>query len=591
MNLKLYKILAGGAAMLAAGALSAQSFSFALVDPLPGISPTLTFFPINLGLADTHSHQMSVHGFGGGFIWGDPHTTNRKTALKACDGGDHGFPQNFEAAMLTYLGIGRSNKVMAEEVPARKKYCDGYTGDGNGYTGFPIWGSMVKQQLSQPDLKKAHDQGDLNVLVMSAVSFQPLCDYLPTKNRKYYSYYYKAEDTAYGKGAYKSYTCNEHDNIMAQINFALDYEAANSSWYKIARSAQEAEDAILQGKLAVVLHIETTYLFQSGTQQSDPNLNTMLRWVYDKGVRSIQLTHELDSWVGGAAYWGTTPLMARLANCMDKKKDSNPFNNCIVVALASQGDYKMDLDSNDRNKLGLTTKGKYLVRSMYNSCMIPDLAHASDKTFADARAVSREGANNYPLFVSHTPAIASLANYDQDDEYQSTDTEIRQVRDSGGVVGLRTAPYQMKKHSSSGVSNTCHGSTRSFIQTLSKADELGVNVAMAYDMSGMAQNLGPRFRATGTKWENLSESDDWVCPQGGTPDSNRNVNGTGTNYDYIGLAHIGMTGDMMTDIQKLGYTATNLKDGANNFIEMWRGIEDANPYSSCAYRYRTSPLN
>lgn len=564
---------------------------------LPGIIGAVAV-SVPLGLADTHSHQMSVHGFGGGLIWGDPHETDRKVALKACKGGDHGFPKDLN--LIAFFGklfgadVGLlANEVVEQEIFAREKYCEagGYTGTGSGYQGFPIWGSMTKQQLSQPDLLSAHEGGDLNLLVMSAVSFQPLCDYLPTDNRKYFSYYYNSSDSAYLPSylRFKSYTCSEKDNIMAQINFALDYEAANSSWYKIVRSATEAREAILEGKLAVVLHIESTNLFQSSTRSSEPDVNYYLGWAYAKGVRSIQLTHELDNWAAGVAYWDAIPNMARLANCMDKKADSNPFNNCVAIPLASQGPYKVDLDSNDNNLKGLTSKGETLVRSMYASCMIPDLAHASARAFTAARTISRESAKDYPLFVSHAPAIQSLANYGVIDEYQKTETQLNQIRDSGGLIGLRTAPYKMKTYSASGVSNTCHGSTRSYLQTVAKARDLGVNVALAFDMSGMAQNLGPRFAATGTKWEDFSRDDKWVCPMGGTADSNRTANGTGTNYDYIGLGHIGMTGNLMSDIAKLGYVATDLEKGAVNFIGMWEKIEEAAP-GPCQYRYRTTTL-
>ncbi len=577
-------VASGGARALAAAPL-------ALADPLPGISPTIGVSGLSLGLADTHSHQMSVHGFGGGLIWGDPHNPVRSTALAACDGGDHGFPQTISALMLTAFGTTFglvANEVQEEEIPGRAKYCKGYTGDGQGYTGWPIWGSMVKQQLSQVDLKKAHDEGDLNLLVMSAVSFQPLCDYLPTDNRKYHSYYYKSDDAAY-RSTGKKYTCNEHDNIMAQINFALDFEAANSTWYKIVRSAQEAEDTMLEGKLAVVLHIESTHLFQSGTQASVPNINTYLQWMYNKGVRSIQLAHELDSWAAGVAFWDAVPNMARLANCMDKKNDGNIFNDCVIVALASQGDYEVNLDASDKNTLGLTSNGEKLLRSMYASCMIPDLAHISAKAFTSARTISRESAADFPLFVSHAPAIQSIADYGQIDEYQKTDTQITQIRDSGGIVGLRSAPYKMKTVSGSGVANTCHGTTRSYAQTLAKARDLGVNVALAFDMSGMAQNLGPRFKATGTKWEALSNEDKWTCPSGGTADTSPSTRGTGTDYDYIGMGHIGLVGALTTDLEKVGYNTTELDESAANFVDMWRGIEAAAP-APCQYRYRTTPL-
>ncbi|MCE9598674.1 MAG: dipeptidase [Spirochaetia bacterium] len=568
-----------------------------IADPFPGF----TLVPIVDGAADLHSHQMSVHGFGGGLIWGSPHETDRSVALKACEGDDHGFPDTLETAILDafWFAVGME-KAVKNDLLAKSRYCKGYDGSGSGYTGFPIWASNVKQATSYTDLKKAHDEGNLNLLVMSAVSYQPYCKWLPTKNRRYYSFYTSNRSgMAWPAGISHqktlTYTCNEHDNIMAQIEYALDFEDANGEWYDIVTSVAEAEDAILEGKLAVVLHVESTNLFQNtsglGTP-SDTTIQTKLKFMYEKGVRSVQLTHELNNWAAGVGPQEQTANIARLTQCMEKKDDGNIFNDCIIIAASSQGDYAVSTDANGKNTLGITTAGKKLLRSQFASCMIPDFAHISEKAFNDGYNVAREGTKKFPIFVSHTPAPQLAQDYGTANEYQISDLSLNRVRDTGGILGMRSAPYKMK--SQGGVANTCHGSSRSFAQLLKYAQNKNVNIGFAFDFNGMASNVAPRFAATGTKWETYSRDDGWVCPGGGTADTNPSVNGTGTNFDYIGMGNIGQVGDLTADLAKLGAVTTGpsaISDASKNFLSMWRSIEaSGNRGTGCKFTWQTTNL-
>lgn len=567
------------------------------IEPLPGIS----LLQVVDGVADLHSHQMSVHGFGGRLIWGDPHAEDRSVALAACDGDDHGFPDTLETVILDgfWFALGME-KAVKNDLLAKKRYCKGYDGSGSGYTGFPIWASHVKQATSLADLKSAHDNGDLNLFVMSAVSFQPYCKWLPEKNQRFYSFYTSNRSgmvwpSGIAKQRVRTYTCNEHDNIMAEIEYALDFEDANGDWYDIVTTASQAEDAILAGKLAVVLHVESTNLFQNTSGQGTPTDTTIqskLKFMYDKGVRSVQLTHELDNWAAGVGWQDATANIARLTQCMEKKDDGNIFNDCIIIAASSQGDYEVIKDANGKNVMGITTAGRKLLRTQYASCMIPDFAHISEKTWNDAYAVSQEGTKKFPIFVSHSPAPQSVQNYGTTDEYMISDANVNRVRDTGGILGMRSAPYKMK--SMGGVSNTCHGSSRSFAQLLKYASDKNLPIGFAFDYNGMAANVAPRFAATGTKWEEYSSADGWVCPAGGTADTNPSVNGTGTNFDYIGMAHIGLVGSLTADLNKIGAVTTGptaLSDGARNFISMWKKIEaSGNRGTGCKFTWQTTTL-
>jgi len=78
------------------------------------------------------------------------------------------------------------------------------------------------------------------------------------------------------------------------------------------------------------------------------------------------------------------------------------------------------------NKIGLTGKGRELVRAMEARGMIVDLAHASAKTIEDVLKVSTRA-----VVVSHT-GVRGVC----DNQRNLTDEQLRGVAATGGVVGI-----------------------------------------------------------------------------------------------------------------------------------------------------------
>lgn len=71
------------------------------------------------------------------------------------------------------------------------------------------------------------------------------------------------------------------------------------------------------------------------------------------------------------------------------------------------------------------------------------------------------------------------------------------VRETGGMIGLRTAPEEVNTYEPSAVANTCHGSARSFAQAYDFG-RLGLKVALGLgsDFNGFIQQTRPASALT-----------------------------------------------------------------------------------------------
>ncbi len=112
-----------------------------------------------------------------------------------------------------------------------------------------------------------------------------------------------------------------------------------------------------------------------------------------------------------------------------------------VQEFVSGGVRVFQLTYNVRNQLGdgsmvaenrgLTETGRAMVAAIEAAHGLVDLSHSGEQTCLDAIRVAR-----HPLFLSHTGcrAVADLPR-------NKTDTELRGVADSGGLVGIYFMPF------------------------------------------------------------------------------------------------------------------------------------------------------
>jgi len=148
----------------------------------------------------------------------------------------------------------------------------------------------------------------------------------------------------------------------------------------IVRRAEDIPAAQAAGKLALILAIEHADV-------TERSLN-VLRALYEVGVRSIGLPHNVSSW-------------------------------------------EADGNAEARDGTGLTHYGRQLVLEMNRLGMLVDLAHVSPGAFYDALGVSTK-----PVVFSHGNARALC-----DHPRNLTDDQLRALAQNGGVIGMSYVPF------------------------------------------------------------------------------------------------------------------------------------------------------
>src|SRR3712207_1936017 len=211
---------------------------------------------------------------------------------------------------------------------------------------------------------------------------------------------------------------NEMHNVRLQrqrIDELIEYIDAQSGgpgkgWMRIVRDPFEAREVINDGKLALVLGIETSKLFDCGEVNYTPlcdraQIDRQLEEVHAMGVRQMELVNKLDNGlVGVAGDAGTTGVVTNQGNLQDTGHywdmetcagpHANHDHDKEQVTTPPQGDrdelvgaiFGRFLPSGSTplyppaphcNQYGLTELGAYLIRRMIEKKMIFDPDHMS----------------------------------------------------------------------------------------------------------------------------------------------------------------------------------------------------------------------
>lgn len=182
-----------------------------------------------------------------------------------------------------------------------------------------------------------------------------------------------AIDVTRARGAHLAYA-------MDGFGFFLHDLQTTQHPHRIIRRAQDIHDAKRDGVPGLLLAVEHA----DATERS---LN-VLRALYELGVRSIGLTHNVSS-------------------------------------AAADG------NAEAREGVGLTDYGRELVWEMNRLGMVVDLAHVSPSAFYDSLQVSTR-----PIIFSHGNARALC-----DHPRNLTNDQLRALADHGGVIGLSFVPF------------------------------------------------------------------------------------------------------------------------------------------------------
>jgi microsomal dipeptidase-like Zn-dependent dipeptidase len=250
------------------------------------------------GIVDTHSHILSNFAFGGGSLFhGAPfHRLGVEHALPDCE------PFHGEMGRKDFFGyvFDTSGSGSADFAALIPDLVQGELGVDNhitaGYPEFTEWPNGPTRSTHQTQyyrwLERAYLAG-LRLVVQHATTNSVICNF------------------TVGAGLQTSrYECDDMvavDRILAETYVMERYIDAQAGgpglgWFRIVKTPAEAREVIAAGKMAVVLGIETSNLFECALTPVDGNPECTEEYVrerldhyYEVGVRALFPVHKYDN--------------------------------------------------------------------------------------------------------------------------------------------------------------------------------------------------------------------------------------------------------------------------------------------------------
>ena len=408
------------------------------------------------------------------------------------------------------------------------------------FNGWPLWTSTIHQQVYYKWLERAW-LGGLRLIVMDAVTNEALC---------------KTGTKVAGTDCALSMTA-----IDAQLQAAHDFESwldnqyggPGKGWFQIVTSPGQAESAIRDGKLAVVLGIEVDNLFNchlqnangkpfngEGPDCTEAYVQQQLQKYFAMGVRHIFPIHNFDNAFGSPAAWQDAINAGNRAgegvywgadNCtdpgygfsLDSKTDG------LLYALGFGGSlefpaYPAFTSGSCHTSPGLTPLGSYLVQQAMNMGIILDVDHMSIRAFNDTIDLANRQSPVYAGIAATHVQFFDL--YSQSygarfgrHERMRTQEQLQKIKNVGGMIAAMLkddtqdtgdkgwclpqgncpfgafTPYPVEGKAYTSYPQTCNYSTTEWAQAylygVRQMD--GAPVAMGSDFNGIAGHVGPRF--------------------------------------------------------------------------------------------------
>lgn len=210
--------------------------------------------------------------------------------------------------------------------------------------------------------------------------------------------------------------------------------AAADGAVALCRTAGEVSQAMAQGRLATVLHLE-------GADPIGPDLD-MLDVLYAAGLRSLGIV------------WSRPNIFG----------DGVPFR----------------FPSSPDTGAGLSQAGRELVRECNRRRILIDLSHLTEAGFWDVSRLS-----DAPLVATHSNVHALCPS-----ARNLTDEQIRAVRDSGGIIGVNFATSFLRTDGAMTADTAIGEIVRHIEGLLERAGETCVGLGSDFDGATIPAELG-----------------------------------------------------------------------------------------------------
>ncbi len=544
------------------------------------------------GMADAHSHLLTNYSFGGGIFHGGPfHRLGVEHALHDCDV-VHGEDGRRDFFGFAYDGAGNDTSGLTDAIG---EILIGELNDPNhmtpGWPEFPDWPNARLRTTHQTQYHRWIERawmGGLRLVVQHATSNAVICNLVV------------------GQGIAPSrYDCEDMtavDRILDESRQMERYiDALNGGegegWFRIVETPAEARAVIEEGKLAVILGIETSDLFDCHLTQRPGGPTCDAAWVdaeldayYARGVRALFPVHKYDNqFTPGDGSSG----FLELGNFLNSGHYTNQTTDCPTEDLPSGFDggdvtfggllrprdpflspAPLDFGGFAEDPLGtllpyvgeitggpaegdycqngsVTDLGEHLLEGMMQRGMIVELDHFPQWSYLRAHEILE--ANDYPGAGTHG-------------------------REWGGRL------YALGGISTVGV-GTCRSGDRAGAMLDDVAAEMDKIVAvggypgtpLGFDFNGFAHGPGPRFGEDGCSapqddpvtWPFLSLAGDVELtePQLG----NRTV-----DFATEGMIHLGLLPELIDEARRDAGDDGALEPlfrGAEAYVRMWERAE------------------
>jgi microsomal dipeptidase-like Zn-dependent dipeptidase len=492
------------------------------------------------GFADMHIHVTAAQRAGGEVLSGEPFDPYGITEALGHDADVHGADGSADLTgnlLRTGLPFG--------------------THDTHGwptFAGWPVHDTITHQQVYNVWLKRAWMAGE-RLVVAQTVEDQPICEIEPVKN----------------------HSCDETEAVREQVQTLRGLQAyvdaqaggRGRGWFRLVYNPRQARRAIVRGKLAVLIGIESSNLFgcselNDAPQCTKADIDRGIRNARRLGVRSVFPMHWTDNAFGGASLEGggrgtfigvlerfQTGHYFRTAACPEPGQGETVgtlspaelnflafyFPAAQPIAQETPPTYPSGPQCNAK---GLTPLGAYLIKRLMANHMLIEMDHMSE--WARETVLKMAARHRYPLVSSHT----GTGGY-------WPPNQLRELYRLGGMAAARAdqAPALA----------TRIGELRAY---RSKRHFFGVGLGT--DTGGFSSLPDPRPDATQTPLTYPFKA--LYCKV----QLQRQQSGSRTfDLNTDGLAHYGLIPDLLADMQQHGGGGQlrSLFRSAEAYLRMW----------------------
>ena len=414
--------------------------------------------------------------------------------------------------------------------------------------------------------------------------------------------------------------CNDHRFAMAQADYTRDIEnyidaqhgGPGKGWFRIVYSPQQAREVINDGKLAVILGMEASQLFDCGVTQlpagielphcTAESFEAKLDEAYAAGIRQLVPLHDTDNAFAGGSILSDflnvfnfldTGAFAQMTDCPNGGVGDEYFFGSGGVSLTGVPLLGVDpvtgglLDllqplgivgggltpiypqrATHCNKRGLTALGEHAYHKFFEKGMMVSIDHAPLLVKTTLLELAAQQTPPYPLMSGHG--------------YQAgvTKNDVKDLLKAGGY----SYPY---KGNGAGFMHVLELTKAEYQRAYAEDPSHMVPFAMGYgsDINGFGGHSGPRDNPDelvqypfqlfqGPGW---GEQFSAAGIQPITVDQLSIPNGRAWDVEIDGQSHYGMFPDFVEEIRLEGGEEgiTALYNSAESYIQLWEKVYKA----------------